>query len=89
MIGRAVAALPALTGAPQQVILRAAMKPRDAFAVAVRVIGLLGLLFSANILLSGFVNTYVAIRAVISILISLWLLRGAPQIVRFAYRDDE
>ena len=31
----------------------------------------------------------IVLKAVLWFAFTLWLLRGAPQLVRFAYRDDE
>ncbi len=64
------------------------MKPRELFGVAVRVIGLVNLIYmlaSALLLFgSGFAVMFL-IRIIVWFLLSLWLLRGAPQLVNLAY----
>lgn len=65
------------------------MTPRAAFALAVRIIGLISLLYAINFLFFSFASIYAVIRAVLWIAVSVWLLRGAPQLVSFAYRDGE
>ncbi len=67
------------------------MKPQELFAVAVRIVGLISLLY----LLSTSVMFFAAglpwllvVKAIIWALLSIWLLRGAPELVRFAYPDS-
>ena len=76
------------------------MKPRDLFGVVIRSIGLLTLigsllyLYSAVVVLAApdtphassplsYIGACVAL-----LLVSAYFLRGAPQLVRLAYRDD-
>lgn len=74
------------------------MQPRDAFAVALRVVGLLiscaGLLYLLSAALLVFVPHYRAdaapawhylLSGAIAVAVGAYLLRGAPQVVRFAY----
>jgi uncharacterized membrane protein HdeD (DUF308 family) len=80
----------------------ALMKPRQAFGVAVRVLGLIIILVSVLYFVSAFIvcfdPTYrpnlspawhYFIDAVVELLIGLYLLRGAPHIVRYAFRDED
>jgi hypothetical protein len=64
------------------------MKPRELFGVAVRVIGLVNLIYmlaSALLLFgSGFAFLFL-LRIILWALFSYWLLRGAPQLVNLAY----
>jgi hypothetical protein len=76
------------------------MKPKEAFGVAVRIIGLLVTLASVAYLLSAIIlainphyrpDAHPAIQYLISGLVllicGLYLLSGASHIVRFAYRE--
>lgn len=67
------------------------MKSREIFALAVRISGLICLLYTLSTLLFigliGWVTGLVRIVALV--MFSLWLLRGAPQLVHYAYRDGE
>lgn len=73
------------------------MKSSDLFGVAVRTVGLLSLLYalSTTVLLygSGFFSAFgsfsFVVKFLIWIAISLYLLRGAPAVVRFAYSQPE
>ena len=68
------------------------MKPRELFGVAVRVIGLVNLIYmlaSALLLFgSGFCRVVPAVRIILWALFSIWLLRGAPQLVNVAYSGE-
>jgi len=66
------------------------MKSRELFAVAVRIVGLVSLIY----MLSGawyIFNSGVLffVRELIWLIVSLWLIRGAPQLVQFAYSGSE
>jgi hypothetical protein len=66
------------------------MSPRDLFAVAVRTAGLISLfyLLQSVLLLLGVDMQWTSIvRSLVWLILTLWLLRGAPALVRFAYRD--
>jgi len=68
------------------------MKPQELFAVAVRVVGLLSLLylvFTSLMFFAAGVSWQFVVRSLIWALVSLWFLRGAPQLVRFAYPDEK
>jgi len=76
------------------------MKPRDIFGVVVRSVGLLALLASLLYLYSVFVALYSSetrsgsspltyIGAfIVTFLFSIYFLRGAPHLVRFAYGSE-
>jgi hypothetical protein len=77
------------------------MKPAEAFGVSIRIIGLLACLAAILYLISGaIVSTSPSCKAnvspawqyfsvgVVALLIGVYFLRGAPRLVRFAYRDD-
>ena len=65
------------------------MKAKEQFALALRIIGVLGILY----LLRTFVRNpspamvYLGIRLGF-VLIGVYLIRGAPHLVRFAYPDS-
>jgi hypothetical protein len=66
------------------------MSPRDLFAVAVRTAGLISLFYlleSVLLLLGVELQWPVIVRSVVWLILSIWLLRGAPALVRFAYRE--
>lgn len=68
------------------------MKPREAFGLAVRIIGLVSLLYffaTTAFLFSFGMPWQFVVRAILWLAASLWLLRGAPQLVRFAYPHSE
>jgi hypothetical protein len=64
------------------------MKPRELFGVAVRVIGLVNLIYmlaSALLLIgSGFAVMFL-VKIILWAVFSVWLLKGAPQLVNVAY----
>lgn len=64
------------------------MKPKELFGVAVRVIGLVNLIYmlaSALLLFgSGFAFMFL-VKIIVWAVFSIWLLRGAPQLVNLAY----
>jgi membrane protein YdbS with pleckstrin-like domain len=67
------------------------MKPHELFAVAIRVIGLLSLLyllFTGLMFFAAGVSWQFVVRSILWALMSIWFLRGAPQLVRFAYPDE-
>jgi hypothetical protein len=68
------------------------MKPPQLFALIVRVVGLLSLLYmlGSTVLLAGIGLSWLfAVKAILWLLLSLWLLRGAPGLVRFSYPDAD
>jgi len=77
------------------------MRVEEWFAIAVRVIGLLILLYGVGYLLDsllfrlGYFNypesspAYYVVAGISYSVVGLYLLRGAPLIVRFAYPVDE
>lgn len=78
------------------------MKPSDVFGICVRIIGLFGilggiayivsgvcLLFSGKTQYTGFYAGTYLLFGVPFIAIGLYLLRGAPHIVKFAYPKTE
>jgi len=78
------------------------MKPKHAFGVAVRVVGLIIILVSVLYFVSAIIvfidPTYrpnlapawhYFVDAVVELLIGLYLLRGGAHIVRFAFPDDD
>jgi hypothetical protein len=71
---------------------RRPMKPSELFGIAVRVVGLvslLQLLAGAWVLFTSWSNLpWQAIaRSIVWLFLCVYLLRGAPHIVRFAYPD--
>jgi hypothetical protein len=75
------------------------MKPNELFGVVVRVIGLIGLLYllreEVNLLFSGMLPMVLALgwgpilESILGIFISIYFLRGAPALVRFAFPPSE
>ena len=68
------------------------MKPRNLFALAVRIAGLVSLLYmlaNAVIFFGAGIRLVPIVKAIVWLALTLWLLRGAPQLVRFAYPDDK
>ena len=78
------------------------MTSKDTFGVVVRVVGLLVVLAAILYFLSGIVliinpqfrpnvepSWHYFLDGAIGLLIGLYLLRGAPHVVRFAYRDED
>lgn len=66
------------------------MSPRDLFAVFVRTAGLISLFYllqSVLLVLGVEVQWPFVVRTLVWLILSIWLLRGAPALVRFAYRD--
>lgn len=64
------------------------MKPSEIFALVVRIVGLVSLVYmlSSSLLLIGLgLPWMLVVKTMVWFLVSLWLLRGAPQLVRFAY----
>lgn len=78
------------------------MKPSDVFGIFIRVLGLFGIIvgfayiYSVMHLLFGgqaqydgvYVGEYILL-GIISIVVALYFIRGAPHIVRFAYPKDK
>jgi H+/Cl- antiporter ClcA len=78
------------------------MKPRQAFGVAVRIIGLILVLVAILYFFSWFILLvdpdyrpnvspawHYLVTGVFAIVVGLYLLRGAPKIARFAYPDED
>lgn len=73
------------------------MKSADVFAVVVRTVGLLVCLWSGAILSWAFINLLfggpssffgLAVIGGPSLCVGLWLLRGAPSLIAFAYPNQ-
>ena len=67
------------------------MKPQDIFAVAVRVVGLVSLLYllsTSLIFFAAGLPWLLVLKSIVWAIISIWLLRGAPQLIRFAYPNE-
>jgi hypothetical protein len=67
------------------------MNPKDTFAVGVRLIGLVSLLYllgSSVMFFGAGVPWQLVVKLIVWAIISIWLLRGAPQLVRFAYPEN-
>ena len=78
------------------------MTSKNAFGVAVRIVGLLVVLAAILYFLSGIVllinpqfrpnvgpSWHYFLDGAIGLLIGLYLLRGAPNVILFAYGDDD
>jgi hypothetical protein len=68
------------------------MKPHEIFALVVRIVGLLSLVYilaSATVFILLGLQWAFVIKTLVWIAVSLWFLRGAPQLVRFAYPDSK
>jgi hypothetical protein len=66
------------------------MKSSDLFALAVRIVGLVSLLYmigSALMLFGASIPLFLVVKEVVWLLVSIYLLRGAPHVVRFAYPE--
>lgn len=66
------------------------MTSKDLFAVCVRVIGLISLMLLFNslaLMLSAPMPWELVVRFVIWFVLAVWMLRGAPALIRFAYPD--
>jgi hypothetical protein len=66
------------------------MKSSDLFALAVRIVGLVSLLYmigSALMLFGASIPLFLVVKEVVWLLVSIYLLRGAPHLVRFAYPE--
>ena len=64
------------------------MKPHELFGVAVRVAGLVSLIYmlgSAMLLVAIGLPWLFIVKMIVWLLLSIWMLRGAPALVRFAY----
>lgn len=77
------------------------MRPEEWFAVALRAIGVVvflygaGFLFDSALLSLGYFNqpdpspSYYMIVGIFYVIVGLYLLKGAPHIVRFSYPREE
>ena len=66
------------------------MKSSDLFALAVRIVGLISLLYmigNALMLFGASIPFFLVLKEIIWLLVSIYLLRGAPHVVRFAYPE--
>jgi len=67
------------------------MQPQDFFAVVVRIVGLVSLVYlvgTSLMFMGAGMPWAVVLRFIVWALASIWMLRGAPQLVRFAYPND-
>ena len=66
------------------------MKSPELFALAVRIIGVVSLLYliGGSIMLIGAgVPLVLVTKSLLWAILSIWFVRGAPQLVHFAYPD--
>lgn len=66
------------------------MKASELFGVAVRTVGLISLLYMIGgsfLLFGGSMAFGFLVRQILWAALSIYLLRGAPHVVRFAYGD--
>jgi hypothetical protein len=65
------------------------MKPRDQFALALRVIGVLGMIYIARAFVRNPSPAYLALFArILSIIIGAYFIRGAALLVKVAYPES-
>jgi type IV secretory pathway VirB3-like protein len=67
------------------------MKPPELFGVAVRIIGLVSLIYmlaSSVLFIAAGLPWLFIVKTIVWLILSLWLLRGAPALVRFAYPNS-
>ncbi len=65
------------------------MKAKEQFALVLRVIAVLGLIYLArSVLRNASPNAMFLITRLVAAVIGLYLLRGAPLLVRFAYPEE-
>lgn len=64
------------------------MKPSEAFGVIVRTVGLLLVLSAIWVLVCALRTPGLILPAIPMILGGIWLLRGAPALIMFAYPDE-
>ena len=67
------------------------MKSQEIFALAIRIAGLISLLYlmAMTAMFAGIgMPVFFVLRTIAWAIFSLWLLRGAPQLVRFAYPSE-
>ena len=68
------------------------MKPQEVFALAVRIAGLISLLYliaTSVVMFGAGLALPFLVRSILWALLTIWFLRGAPQLVRFAYPEPE
>ncbi|HEX2855158.1 MAG TPA: hypothetical protein VHO24_18130 [Opitutaceae bacterium] len=68
------------------------MKASELFGVAVRTVGLISLIYmigGAMVLFGVRMSFGFVVKEVLWLALSIYLLSGAPQVVRFAYRSGE
>ena len=63
------------------------MKPSEVFGVVVRSVGLMVIVANVVGLITSIAQPGVLFIVVPMLLLGIWLLRGAPAIVQFAYPD--
>ena len=64
------------------------MKPREQFALALRIIGILGIAYVVRALVRNpSPTTSLVIAEVVSVLVGAYFIRGAPPLVKFAYPE--
>jgi sorbitol-specific phosphotransferase system component IIBC len=65
------------------------MKPKEQFALALRIIGVLGIAYIVRVAVkTPSPPTYAVIARVAGLLIGVYFLRGASLLVKFAYPDS-
>lgn len=68
------------------------MHSQEIFAVVVRVIGLVSLIYllaTSFVFFGSGMPWLFVVRCIVWAVVSIWMLRGAPQLVRFAYPDGK
>ena len=65
------------------------MKPAEAFGVVLRSVGILLLVSTVNLLVMGMAQPGLLFLMIPMLVLGIWLLRGAPAIVNFAYPNSE
>ena len=64
------------------------MKPKELFALVVRVLGMLGIMFLIRqTVRSPIPSTHIVVIRLICAVIGFYLIRGAPHLMKFAYPE--
>ena len=64
------------------------MKPKEQFALVLRVLAVLGLVYVfRSVIRHPVVAAHTEVARVVAVVIGLYLLRGAPALLRFAYPE--
>ncbi|MGA2281413.1 MAG: hypothetical protein ABSG80_14050 [Verrucomicrobiota bacterium] len=65
------------------------MNSKELFTLFLRIVGILGVIFIVRHVLASFPactpSVYLLIKRVVGALVALYLIRGAPLLVKFAY----